>query len=297
METRYPETMSDFIDQFAAEDASRQYLSDVRWAEGFKCPKCSNTTSWKLGRGILKCKKCHRDVSVTSGTVFHNRHLSLRIWFQAIWLVVSQKNGVSALGLSKSLGIKNPKTGWNLLRIIRMGMVRIGRELLSGLVEVDEVFLGGVKPGKRGRGALGKVLVLIAVEDKGTKGFGRIRIEIIPDASAVTLRAAIRKMVALGSTIRTEQWKGYTPTALEGYEHTIIERQSLEPGEDPTPLVHRIAALLKRWLLGTHQGGVRPTHIRSYLDEFIFRFNRRTSGKREKLFLRLIQAMLKEKKM
>jgi len=222
--------------------------------------------------------------------------MSLRIWFQAIWLVVSQKNGVSALGLSKSLGIKNPKTGWNLLRIIRMGMVRTGRELLSGLVEVDEVFLGGVKPGKRGRGALGKVLILIAVEDKGTKGFGRIRIEIIPDASAVILRTAIRKMVEPGSKIRTEQWKGYTPTALEGYEHIVIERQSLEPGEDPTPLVHRIAALLKRWLLGTHQGGVRPTHLRSYLDEFIFRFNRRTSGKRGKLFLRLIQGMLKEKK-
>ena len=288
--------MSDFMDQFATEDACRQYLSEIRWAEGFKCPKCSNTTSWRLSRGILKCKKCHRDVSVTSGTVFHNRHLSLRIWFQTIWLVVSQKNGVSALGLSKSLGIKNQKTGWNLLRIIRMGMARTGRELLSGLVEVDEVFLGGVKPGKRGRGALGKVLILIAVEDKGTKGFGRIRIEIIPDASAVTLRSAIRKMVALGSTIRTEQWKGYTPTALEGYEHTIIERQSLEPGEDPTPLVHRIASLLKRWLLGTHQGGVRPTHIRSYLDEFIFRFNRRTSGKRGKLFLRLIQDMLKGKK-
>ena len=165
--------MSDFMDQFATEDACRQYLSDIRWAEGFKCPKCSNTASWKLTRGILKCKQCHRDVSVTSGTVFHNRHLSLRIWFQAIWLVVSQKNGVSALGLSKSLGIKNQKTGWNLLRIIRMGMVRTGRELLSGLVEVDEVFLGGVKPGKRGRGALGKILILIAVEDKGTNGFGR----------------------------------------------------------------------------------------------------------------------------
>jgi transposase-like protein len=288
--------MSDFIDQFATEDSCRQYLSDIRWAEGFKCPKCLNAHFWKLSRGILKCKKCHRDVSVTSGTVFHNRHLPLRIWFQAIWLIVSQKNGVSALGLSKSLGIKNQKTGWNLLRIIRMGMVRTGRELLSGIVEIDEVFLGGVKPGKRGRGALGKVLILIAVEDKGKKGFGRIRIEIIPDASAITLRTAIKKMVEPGSKIRTEQWKGYTPTALEGYEHTVIKKQSLELGEDPTPLVHRIASLLKRWLLGTHQGGVRHTHIRSYLDEFIFRFNRRTSEKRGKLFLRLIQSMLKQKK-
>jgi transposase-like protein len=284
--------MQDFMDQFSTEEACRQYLVDVRWADGFICPKCSHTESWQLGRGIRKCKKCLRDVSVTAGTVFHNRHLPLRLWFQALWLVVSQKSGVSALGLSRSLGIKNQKTGWNLLRIIRSGMVRSGRERLNGLVEVDEVFIGGVKPGKRGRGALGKVLGLVAVEDKGKAGFGRIRIEVISDATAVSLRQAIKQMVEPGSTIRTDEWKGYTPTALHGYQHIVMEKQSLEAGEDPTPLVHRIASLLKRWLLGTHQGGVRPTHIRAYLDEFIFRFNRRKSGKRGKLFYRLIQGML-----
>lgn len=296
METGYPETMQDFMDQFQTEDACRAYLVKVRWNGGFICPHCSHTSGWTHARGIIRCKKCHRDVSVTAGTVFHNRHLPLRIWFQAIWSVISQKSGVSALGLSKSLGIKNPKTGWNLLRIIRTGMVRTGRELLSGLVEVDEVFIGGVKPGKRGRGALGKTLILVAVEDKGKNGFGRIRIEIIPDASASTLKMAIRKMIEQGSSIRTEQWKGYTAEALKGYTHIVIKKQSLEPGEDPTPLVHRIASLLKRWLLGTHQGGVRSTHLRAYLDEFIFRFNRRTSRKRGQLFYRLIQGMLLVKK-
>ena len=142
----------------------------------------------------------------------------------------------------------------------------------------------------------GNVLALVAVEDKGTSGFGRIRIEIITDATAVSLRQAIKKMIEPGSTIRTDEWKGYTPSALEGYEHITMKKQSLEPGEDPTPLVHRIASLLKRWLLGTHQGGVRSTHIRSYLDEFIFRFNRRKSGKRGLLFYRLIQGMLQAKK-
>ena len=296
MELRYPETMQDFMDQFPTEDSCRQYLVAVRWTDGFKCPKCFHTESWKLGRGIQKCKKCHRDISVTAGTVFHNRHLPLRIWFQAVWLVVSQKSGVSALGLSRSLGITHQTTGWNLLRTIRLGMVRTGRELLSGLIEVDEVFIGGVKPGKRGRGALGKVLALVAVEDKGASGFGRIRIEIITDATAVSLRQAIKKMIEPGSTIRTDEWKGYTPAALDGYTHITMKKQSLEPGEDPTPLVHRIASLLKRWLLGTHQGGVRPTHIRSYLDEFIFRFNRRKSGKRGLLCYRLIQGMLHAKK-
>ena len=284
--------MQEFMDQFSTEEACRQYLAKVRWADGFKCPQCSHNAAWKLARGILKCKKCKRDISVTAGTMFQGRHLSLRLWFQALWSVIAHKNGVSALGLSEALGIKRQMTGWRLLKKIRTALVRTGRERLNGLVEVDEVFLGGVKPGKRGRGALGKVLILVAVEDKGKTGCGRIRIEIISDASAATLRSAIAKMVEPGSKIRTEQWKGYTPAALEGYEHAVIKRQSLEPGEDPTPLVHRIASLLKRWLLGTHQGGVRPKHIRSYLDEFIFRFNRRTSRSRGKLFHRLIQAML-----
>jgi len=230
-----------------------------------------------------------------AGTIFHGSHIPLRLWFQALWCVVSQKNGVSALGLSRALGIRRQMTGLYLLRKVRTAMVRMGRERLSGLVEVDEVFLGGVKPGKRGRGALGKVLVLVAVEDKGKKGIGRIRIEIISDANAVSLRAAIRKMVEPRGTVRTDEWKGYTPAALEEHKHVVMKRQSLEPGEDPTPLVHRIASLLKRWLLGTHQGGVQAEHIRSYLDEFIFRFNRRKSGSRGKLFHRLVQGMVQIK--
>jgi len=283
------------MDRFSSEESCRQYLADVRWAGTFKCPKCSHTESWKLARGIFKCKKCGRDISAMAGTIFHGSHIPLRLWFQALWCVVSQKNGVSALGLSRALGIRRQMTGLYLLRKVRTAMVRMGRERLSGLVEVDEVFLGGVKPGKRGRGALGKVLVLVAVEDKGKKGIGRIRIEIISDANAVSLRAAIRKMVEPRGTVRTDEWKGYTPAALEEHKHVVMKRQSLEPGEDPTPLVHRIASLLKRWLLGTHQGGVQAEHIRSYLDEFIFRFNRRKSGSRGKLFHRLVQGMVQIK--
>jgi transposase-like protein len=295
MKLEYPETMQEFIDRFGTEEACRQYLFDVRWSEGFHCPQCSHTDAWKLGRGILKCKKCNRDISVTAGTVFEGRHLPLRIWFQALWTVVSQKQGVSALGLSRLLGIKRQMTGWQLLKKIRTAMVRVDRERLCGLVEVDEVFLGGVKPGIRGRGALGKVLVLIAVEDKGKAGIGRIRIEIITDASASTLKTAIAKMVEPESTIRTEQWRGYTTDALLGYEHIVMKRKSLEPGEDPTPLVHRVASLLKRWLPGTHHGRVSKTHLASYLDEFVFRFNRRKSASRGKLFFRLVQGMVRVK--
>ena len=288
MAGEYPKTMQECMDQFPTEESCRLYLVDVRWSGQFKCPDCSHTEAWKLGRGIFRCKKCHRDVSVTAGTVFQGSHVPLRLWFQALWLVVSQKQGVSALGLSHVLGIDRRKTGWYLLERIRTAMVRVGRERLSGTVEVDEVFLGGVKAGVGGRGAFGKVLILVAAEDTG-KGIGRIRIEIISDASAASLRRAIGKMVEPGSTVRTDEWKGYTPSALDGYRHTVMKRQAREPGEDPTPLVHRTASLLKRWLLGTHQGGVRPPHLRGYLDEFVFRFNRRNSRSRGMLFYRLVQ--------
>src|SRR3972149_1005872 len=215
--------MQEFMDRFSSEESCRQYLADVRWAGTFKCPKCSHTESWKLARGIFKCKKCGRDISAMAGTIFHGSHIPLRLWFQALWCVVSQKNGVSALGLSRALGIRRQMTGVYLLREGRTAMVRMGRERPSGLVEVDEVFLGGVKPGKRGRGALGKVLVLVAVEDKGKKGIGRIRIEIISDANAVSLRAAIRKMVEPRGTVRTDEWKGYTPAALEEHKHVVVK--------------------------------------------------------------------------
>lgn len=268
-----------------------QYLANIRWTGGFHCPYCAHNEAWKHKRGILRCKKCGRDVSVTAGTVFQGRHLPLRIWFQALWLVVSQKNGVSAIGLARILGIKREKTGWQLLKKIRTAMVRPGRERLSGIVEVDEVFLGGARPGKRGRGSRGKVLILVAVEDNGKKGIGRIRIMIISDASASFLRKAIENMVEPGSTIRTDEWAGYPSIAKHGYKHIAVKRHASIPGEDPTPLVHRIASLLKRWLLGTHHGRVEETHLAAYLDEFVFRFNRRKSHSRGKLLYRLVQGM------
>lgn len=288
--------MQDFIDRFGTEEACRRYVADVRWNGTPTCTHCKATTLWNVRRGVMKCKACRRDISITAGTAFGDSRIPLRLWFQAIWLVVSQKNGSSALGVSRVLGIARQKTGWYLLRRIRAAMVRAGRERLSGLVEVDEVFLGGVRPGKRGRGASGKVLALVAVEDKGKKGIGRIRIMVIQDASALSLRKAIEAMVEPDSTIRTDEWAGYPSITKHGYRHIAVKGNASVPGEDPTPLVHRIASLLKRWLLGTHQGGVSQSHVISYLEEFVFRFNRRTSRSRGKLFYRLVQNMVQVRK-
>lgn len=225
---------------------------------------------------------------MTSGTIFHQSHLSLRLWFQILWDVVSQKHGASALGLSHALGLSSHKTIALALRKLRRAMVRPDRECLSGLIEVDEVIVGGVRPGSPGRSRNSKALVLVAVEDKGKDGIGRIRLSIIFDASANALEHALDTMVEPQCSVRTDGWRGYQRLKSLGYHHHVIKQKETGPGGDTTPLVHRIAALLKRWLLGTHQGGVRPTHLQQYLNEFTFRFNRRRSHSRGLLFHRLL---------
>ena len=204
--------------------------------------------------------------------------------------MVSQKGEIPALGLSREIGINRQKTGWNLLKIIRTSMSQTGREKLKGVVEIDEVFIGGVYKGIRGRGALGKVMVLVAVEDKGKPKIGRVRMCIIEDATSATLLKAIQSMVEEGSTIHTDEFRSYEMVSKHNYKHEAIKK---EESKDNTPLVHRVASLLKRCLLGTHQGGVHLNNLQSYLDEYVFRFNRRTSFSRGKLFYRLVQEMMK----
>ena len=288
----YPETAQEFHDQFSSQAACRDYIVHLRWPDGFVCPRCKTKKAWFTKRGEFHCARCKHQTSVIVGTIFQDARKPLRLWFQAMWYIVSQKQGVSALGIQKALGLGSYRTAWTMLHKLRTAMIRPGRERLSGTVEVDETFIGGPKPGKRGRGASGKVLVLVAVEDRGKKGIGRIRLAIISDASGTTLKAAVKEMVEPGSTVRTDGWKGYNGFKEEGYGHVVVEHDEEEPGADPTPLVHRIASLLKRWLLGTHQGGPQSSHLHYYLDEFTFRFNRRKSRSRGKLFYRLMQQAL-----
>lgn len=167
-------------------------------------------------------------------------------------------------------------------------MIRPGRERLSGIVEIDETYVEGTKPGKRGRGAAGKYLVVIAVEDKDEPGFGRIRLGRVEDASSDSLMRFVEDNIETGSTVRTDGWSGYNDLCKNGYEH-IIQEVTGELGKEMLPLVNRIASLMKRWLMGTYQGAVREQHLDYYLDEYTFRFNRRTSGSRGKLFYRLAQ--------
>lgn len=291
MVAKYPETIQQLFDRFRVDEDCFRYLAEVRWGGAFRCPSCSHTSAWYRQRGRFRCAACHSDTSVTHGTVFAHSHIPIKLWFLALWHVVSQKHGINALGLSRALGITRQKTGWQLLKKIRSGMIRPHRDRLSGLIEVDEVLLGGKRHKFEGRSPQGKTLVLMAVEDTGKGHIGRIRTQIIPDATARSLHIAIGEMVEPGSTVRTDGWTSYR---LEqwGYRHRRVTRQTVAPEDDTTPLVHLVSSLLKRWLLGTHQGGVQITHLQEYLDEFVFRFNRRTSRSRGKLFYRLIQNLL-----
>lgn len=291
MNNDYPETIQEFIDIFKTDKDCYDYLVKVRWPKGFVCPYCKHTKHTEHTRYLTyRCSTCLKETTVTSDTIFHNRHLPIKTWFFAVWFMVSQKSGISALGLSREIGISRQKTGWHLLKTIRTSMSQVGREKLSGTVEIDEVFIGGVYKGIRGRGTLGKVMILVAVEDKGEEKIGRVRMCIIEDATSANLLKAIQSMAEEGSTIRTDEFRSYQMLTKNNYKHEAVKK---EPSKDNTPLVHRVASLLKRWLLGTHQGGVHLNNLQSYLDEYVFRFNRRTSKSRGKLFYRLIQEMLK----
>lgn len=283
----YPTNLAEFRERFATEASCVDYLVALRWPNGFVCPACGHGEARQTSRGLLECRKCRRQTSVTAGTIFHDTRKPLRQWFEAMWHVTSQKYGANALGLQRVLGLGSYNTAWRWLHRLRRAMVRPGREALSGLVEVDETLIGGERAGKRGRGAENKTLVAIAVEDKGIpasggKGIGRIRLQCVPDASANSLCCFIQTHVSPGSLVRTDGWTGYEPLPARGYEHLVVGPRELV-------IVHRVASLLKRWLLGTYQGAVQPQHLVYYLDEFTFRFNRRTSASRGKLFYRLMQ--------
>lgn len=282
----YPKTVIEFRDQFANEEACRGYLSALRWPNGFVCPDCQNTKGWKMSRALYWCRNCGCQVSVTAGTLFHDTHKPLRLWFEAMWYVTNQKSGVSALGLQRALGLGSYHTAWNWLHKLRRAMVRPTRDRLAGVVEVDEIFIGGERPGKRGRGADGKTLVVVAAQE-AEKGIGRIRLCRVEDASGESLEPAVWDVVEPGSIVRTDAWRGYNGLRELGCQHHIV-RKDPDLGDNLLPLANRVASLLKRWLLGTHQGAVQHSHLEYYLDEFTFRFNRRTSKSRGLLFYRLV---------
>jgi transposase-like protein/Zn ribbon nucleic-acid-binding protein len=285
----YPRNLIEFDARFGTEDACREYLFQRRWPNGFRCPRCECQKTWPVREVLLQCAECGYQTSVTAGTIFQDTRTPLRLWFQAMWWMTTQKNGASALGLQRVLGLKQYQTAWTWLHKLRSAMVRPGRDLLTGRVEVDESYLGGLEEGLRGRKAEKKAMIIIAAQEDGM-GIGRIRMRRISDASAESLHPFVKDFIAPGSVVHTDGWRGYAGLDAQGYTHevTILKRKK-ESASELLPRVHRVVSLLKRWLMGTHQGAVSHKHLDYYLDEFTFRFNRRKSASRGKLFFRLVE--------
>jgi transposase-like protein len=286
----YPRTFQEFEAWFGSEAACRTYLRRLRWADGFVCPACGVADQpAQMSRGLLRCRACGRQVSLTAGTIFQDTRKPLRTWFLAMWFITSQKNGVSALGLQRVLGLGSYETAWTWLHKLRRAMIRPGRDCLHGQIEVDETYVGAPDEGARGREPAGKAIVVIAVE-KDRRGFGRVRLRRIPDVSADSLQGFVRDTVEPGSAIQTDGWRGYAGLDAAGYPHTVtVISAASDPAHVVMPRVHKVASLLKRWLTGTLQGGIQHQHLDYYLDEFAFRFNRRRSKARGMLFYRLAQ--------
>ena len=285
----YPEDFEQFITRFATEQDCYDYIASLRWPQGFICPRCHSEKSWASKRLLLVCTECGHQASITAGTIFQGTRKPLRLWFHVMWWMMSQKTGASAKNLQHTMGFRRYETAWTWLHKLRYAMIRPGRERLCGTVEVDETFIGGTEKDVKGRKTETKTLVVIAVEVEEKK-LGRIRFRIIPDASAGSLIPFIRENVTPGSVVITDGWLGYAPLKKENYEHVVENiSQSEKKASEMLPHVHLIASLIKRWLLGTHQGAVSPKHLVGYLDEYAFRFNRRLSTHRGKLFYRLMQ--------
>ncbi|MEE8301025.1 MAG: IS1595 family transposase, partial [Candidatus Tectomicrobia bacterium] len=295
-------TWNQFLDWFPDEESCRRYLELLRWPLGFVCPRCTHADEpFRASRGRLVCRSCRYQCSVTAGTVFEKTRTPLRSWFAAVWYVTNQKHGVSALGLQRVLGIGSYQTAWSLLHRLRRAMVRSERERLSGVVEADETYIGGPRrnPLKNRSRKPKKSLVqykdnssiiAVAVEIHEPKGFGRVRLRRIPDASKVSLLPFVCDAIEPGSTVRTDGSFAYSPLTEHGYVHERnVQMGSNEPPHKAMPGVHRVASLLKRWLLGTHQGSAQPNQLDYYLDEYTFRFNRRNSRSRGLLFYRLLE--------
>lgn len=282
----YPRTLLELERRFSDEASCRAYLFALRWPQGFACPACGGRGA-AIRRHLWRCENCRRETSVMAGTIFQDSKLPLTLWFRAMWQVTSQKNGISALGLQRVLGLGSYKNAWTLLHKLRRAMVRPGRGRLQGVVEVDEAYWGGEESGVRGRQSITKALIVVAAEADG-EGIGRIRLRDIPDTNRATLHGFIQQSIEPGSTVVTDGLQAYRE--LGGYvQDRQIQKQQPTDAEHLLPRVHRVISLLKRWLMGTHQGGIAHEHLEDYLNEFTFRFNRRKSTSRGKLFYRLAQ--------
>ena len=284
----FPANEVEFDRRFHTEKACLDYLFQLRWPEGFSCPHCGHSEYWTSARGLYLCRQCERQQSVTSGTIFHGTRKPLTLWYKALWWFSTRKASVNATALKDLLGLGNYQTAWCWLQKLRTCTVFTDRSKLSGIVEVDEFYLGGVHSGQRGRGAGHKCKVAVAVERQGRK-LGRLRLQVIEQCSEQELTSFAKANITLGSHITTDGWFAYRALQNKGYSHKAVVQSKAENKESVLPGVNLVTSLFKRVILGTFHGRLDSKYLQRYLDEYVFRFNRRTSRSIGKRFWRIMQ--------
>ena len=289
-----PKDLPTFVARFGTDEQCHAYLVQKRWPDGFCCRACGHREAWRLGRrNLYECAACGQQHSLLKGTIFEQTKSGLAKWFLAIYLVTASKGGISAMELKRQMGFGSYQTAWTWLHKIRRAMVRPGRAALTAQIEADETYVGGAEPGKPGRGG-GKSVVAGAVESgRGkTRGrrLGRLRLAALPDASRQSLEGFLGQNVARPATVTTDGWAGYGGLAAAGYAHAPVNLSaSWGDAALRLPAIHLVFSLAKRWLLGTHHGAVSQKHLPAYLEEFTFRFNRRTAKSISHRFARVIE--------
>lgn len=287
----YPGTFQQLVTWFPDQHACVEYLAKLRWPHGFGCPGCGASEHWRTRSRRWMCQLCGRQTSVTAGTIFDRTRTPLTTWFAAIWLVTAQRHGLPAAAVKRILGFGSYETAWAWLHKLRRAMVRPDRDRLHGIVEVDESFVGGHShgSGRRGGGS-DKTPVMIAVERIGSHRLGRVRLASVVTTVKENLLDFVQASVAEGSIVRTDGAVGYRHLHALGYRHKPVNLSaSIDPAHVELPGVHMVASLLKRWVAGTLHYGISVKHFDYYLDEFTFRFNRRTARTPGLLFYRLLQ--------
>jgi hypothetical protein len=275
--TDFPRSLFDFQRRFPDDACCAAYLAEARWPGGFVCPACGHAKGWALETkaNTYECAACHRQTSVTAGTVMHGSKLRLSVWFWAAYLMATHSNGISALQLMKQLGLGSYKTAWLLTHKLRRAMVAPDRTPLAGLVEVDETEIAfrtkdDPPAGGGGRSRQGKLLLAGAVEVRDGKP-GRLRLAVIEDFSATSLHRFLGSGVAAGGRTKTDGWSAYPGAPDLIHEPHVIGKMA---AHIVLPWIHPVFSNLKTWALGVYHG-LRKKHLQAYLDEFVFRFNRR----------------------
>jgi transposase-like protein len=293
-----PRDLPTFLRRFGSDAKCRAYLVGQRWPVGFRCAGCGHERAYSHKKRLIEeCVACGKQHSILAGTIFEQTKSSLAKWFLAIYLVTSSKGGISAMELKRQMGFGSYQTAWSWLHKIRRAMVRPERQPLIDRVEADETLVGGPRPGRPGRGAKGKTVVVGAVEARPAKAkgrrLGRLRLAVLPDASAESLLGFLAANLAKPAAVASDGWSGYAGLDIAGYAHQPINlSRSWGDAALRLPGIHLVFSLAKRWLLGTHHGAVSPKHLQAYLEEFVFRFNRRTARASSHGFARLVEHAL-----